>query len=245
MRSKTKNAASVMFLLGIIYFLVGTVFLVTGIIVLIKHSAFIKNAVHTDALITLIETDTHRSNGKTRTDHDVWVKYEADGETFERILGYYNSGMHEGDIIEICYDPNNPTVVQTDSKILELIFILIGGVFAILGAVFLIVNTVSRNRQKMLIETGDRVVGVITDVVRNNNVRINGYHPYKAECEVVDPFSGEKYLYSSENVTIDISGLVGREVTVYVDRNNKGKYYVDIFELIDRHDSDERINDYR
>lgn len=43
----------------------------------------------------------------------------------------------------------------------------------------------------------------------------------------------------------NISDLIGREVTVYVDSNNKKNYYVDIYELIDRYSSDENIYDYR
>ena len=34
-------------------------------------------------------------------------------------------------------------------------------------------------------------------------------------------------------------------ITVYVDRNNKKKYYVDIFELMDKYKEEENIHDYR
>lgn len=245
MKSKYKNANSVLMLIGIIFSVIGTAFLISGIAVLISHNTFIDNAVRTEAEITRIESDSYRRNGKTHTDYDVWVEYEADGEIYEEELGYYNSKMNEGDKIDVYYNPDNPSDVKSDSKILELIFILIGGVFAVLGVIFITVNILSGNRRKMLMQTGDRLTGTITDVVMNNAVRINGVHPFKAECEVVNPFDGEKYLYSSENVTRNISELVGREVTVYVDRNNKKKYYVDIFELMDKYKAEEKIHDYR
>lgn len=245
MKSKYKNANSVLMLIGIIFSVIGTAFLISGIAVLISHNTFIDNAVRTEAEITRIESDSYRRNGKTHTDYDVWVEYEADGEIYEEELGYYNSKMNEGDKIDVYYNPDNPSDVKSDSKILELIFILIGGVFAVLGVIFITVNILSGNRRKKLMQTGDRLTGTITDVVMNNAVRINGVHPFKAECEVVNPFDGEKYLYSSENVTRNISELVGREVTVYVDRNNKKKYYVDIFELMDKYKAEEKIHDYR
>ncbi|MDE6600448.1 MAG: hypothetical protein K2K34_10270, partial [Oscillospiraceae bacterium] len=54
------------------------------------------------------------------------------------------------------------------------------------------------------------------------------HHPYRADCEVFDPNSGERYLYRSENTMEDISDLVGTSVVVYADRDNRKKYYVDI-----------------
>lgn len=245
MKLKFKNANSVLLLIGILFSVIGTAFLVAGIAVLIGHNTFIDNAVQTEAEITRIESDSYRRNGKTHTDYDVWVEYEVDGEIYEEELGYYNSSMNEGDIIDVYYDPDNPSDVSSGSKILELIFILIGGVFAVLGVILIIVNILSGNRRKKLMRTGDRLTGTITDVVMNNAVRINNRHPFKAECEVINPFDGEKYLYSSENITEDITGLTGMEVTVYVDRNNKKKYYVDIFELMDKYKAEEKIHDYR
>lgn len=245
MKSKYKNANSVLMLIGVIFSVIGTAFLVVGIAALIFHNSFIDNAVQTNAEITRIESDSYRRNGKTHTDYDVWVEYEADGEIYEEELGYYSSGMDEGDIIDVYYDPDNPSDVSSGSKILELIFTLIGGIFAVLGVILIIINILFGNRRKKLMQTGDRLTGTIIDVVMNNSVRINGRHPYKAECEVINPFDGERYLYSSENVTVNISELVGREVTVYVDRNDKKKYYVDIFELMNRYKEEENIHDYR
>ncbi len=245
MKSKYKNANSVLMLIGIIFSVIGTVFLVAGIAVLISYNTFIDNAVQTEAEITRIESDSYKRNGKTHNDYDVWVEYEADGEIYEEELNYYSSGMYEGKKINIYYEPDNPSEIITSQKLFEAIFMMIGGIFAILGIIFIIINIKASRRRKILMQTGDRLTGTIINVGQNMNVAINRRHPYKAECEVINPFDGEKYLYSSENVTCNISELVGREVTVYVDRNNKKKYYVDIFELMDKYKEEEKIHDYR
>ncbi|MDD7429852.1 MAG: DUF3592 domain-containing protein [Oscillospiraceae bacterium] len=245
MRTKYYRSKSVLMLIGIIFFIIGAAFVGVGTAVLLSHDAFMKNAVKTEAVISGIESHSYRKNGKTRTEHDVRVVYEADGNVYEELLGYYSSGMSEGDMIEIYYDPDDPSEIMSDSKLLELMFILLGSIFAVLGAIFILIKISSANRRKRLIETGDRLTGIITDVVINNAVRINGRHPFKAECEVIDPFSGEKYLFASESVTSDISYLEGREVTVYTDRNDKRKYFVDIYELMDNYISEEKIHDYR
>lgn len=241
MRTKFKNANSVFTIVGIIFSVIGIIFLALGIITLVNHESFMNNAVQTEAEIIRVES----GYDENRTERDIWVSYEVNGRIFKENLGYYTSGMSEGDKISVYYNPENPSELSSSSVIPELIFVVIGGVFAIFGLVFIGVTILSVNRRKKLMQTGDKLTGIITDVVVNNAVRINGHHPFKAECEIINPFDGEKYLYSSENVTFNISELIGSEVTVYVDRNNKKRSYVDIFELIDKYRSEENVHDYR
>lgn len=246
MRSRKNNAASVILLLmGMIFFIVGVMFNAAGALLLINHDKFMDNAESTEAEIVRIELDRYKKNGKTRTTHDVWVQYEVSGQAYEEELGYYKTGMNVGDIVVVYYDPEHPSDIRSDSRILEVVFLTIGVFFGGIGVIFFIINASLRSRRKKLMETGDRLTGTITDITRNYAVRINGRNPFKAECEVIDPYSGEKYLYSSENVTDNISELLGREVTVYVDRDNKRNYYVDIFELMDKYKDEENIHDYR
>ncbi len=125
------------------------------------------------------------------------------------------------------------------------VFLGCGALFTILGAAFLLWAILKAVRRKKLIENGEQLTGVITAVRLNMNVTVNGVHPYKAECEVVDPYSGERYLYSSDNTMEDISAFVGMSVTVYADPNNRKKYYVDIASLTNRYNHDDRVHDYR
>ena len=104
----------------------------------------------------------------------------------------------------------------------------IGLLFLIIGLPFLIVAIRRRNTISRLLETGVQAEGIITDVVINLQVTVNGRHPYKVECQVTDPATGEIYLYSSGNVMKKIDYLVGRSVTVYYDPDDRKKYYVDI-----------------
>ncbi|MDE6762901.1 MAG: hypothetical protein K2J73_04405 [Oscillospiraceae bacterium] len=120
-----------------------------------------------------------------------------------------------------------------------------GAVFAIIGASMLLSVILKAVRRKRLMANGDQLTGIITAVNINMSVTVNGYHPYRADCEVFDPDSGERYLYRSENTMEDISGLVGMSVTVYADHDNRKKYYVDIASLADSYRTENKINDYR
>lgn len=247
-KNKLRKAPSVSFLMGIIYAAVGIIFLIVGLTISAHNKEFLKNSQQTNAVISQIEKEYYNdSDGDRKTKHSVWVKYEINGKQYEELLDYYSSDMQEGDTIIINYSPDDPSEIITNmgSKILGFVIIPLGGIFALLGLVFILKKVLSDQKRNKLIQSGECLTGIITNVEVNKYVTINKIHPYKAECEVIDPYSGEKYLYSSDNIMGNISDLIGKEVTVYVDSNNKKNYYVDIYELIDRYSSDENIYDYR
>lgn len=243
---KLKKAANVTGIIGGIFFMFGIIFAAVGIGVLCSNINFKKNAELITAVITDIDTYTERkADGERVTRHDVYISYTVDGVEYETELNEYNSGMRVGKEIEVYYAPDNPNKVKTDSVLFEAIFIGIGGVFAVIGSAFLISNINKAALRKRLIRDGEQLSGTIINVSRNYSVRINGVCPYKAECEVIDPYSGEKYLYSSDNYMTDICYMAGKTVTVYVDPNNRKKYYIDL-ESVSKDEFDEGIvHDYR
>ncbi|MGN0621646.1 MAG: DUF3592 domain-containing protein [Porcipelethomonas sp.] len=245
MKVKRMSVKVMMSILGGSFAAVGAIFMIAACVMLAADSSFMKTAEETTAVITDIDTDRRVSHGEERTDHTVYIEYIADGEVYNEPLGEYNSGMYEGEEITVYYDPDKPSDVRTGSKLMQYIFLGIGALFFIIGASFVSVIVLKNRRIKLLKQSGDRLSGTITRVEMNRSVKINNRHPYKAECEVTDPYSGERYLYSSENITSDISDLVGMEVTVYADRNDRSRYYVDIRELMDRYIEENRIHDYR
>lgn len=229
---------------GAIFALVGLIFLISGIVTTISDINFKNNAEQTQGEIIDIERESYRSHGKTRTHHYVTIGYTVDGEYYERELSQYNSGMYVGKELTVYYDPDEPGNSKISSHVFQVVFIGMGGLFFVLGMTFIMVNVTSSKRIKSLMENGEALTGIVTNVTLNTSMRVNGRHPYKAECEVIDPYSGDRYLYSSKNVMADISGLIGSEVTVYTDRNDRSKYYVDIDALLSR-ETGENIHDYR
>ena len=246
-KNKFKKAPSISFLMGIIYAVIGIIFLAVGIIVSVHNKEFFKNSKQTDAVISKIDKDYYRaSDGERRTQHNVWVKYEVNGIQYEQLLDYYDSDMSEGDIVTVNYSPDDPSEIKTDaaSKVLDHVIIPLGGAFVLLGLILMLKKLLSDQKRKRLIRLGECINGIITNVEINKFVTVNNRHPYRAECEVIDPYSGERLICRSDNITNDISFLIGREVTVYIDRKNKKNYFVDIYELIERFSSGENICDH-
>ena len=115
-----------------------------------------------------------------------------------------------------------------NSMLFLYIFGGIGLLFFVIGLPFLFFAIRKKNDRIRLLETGVQAEGVIKDVVINRQVTVNGRHPYKAECEVTDPVTGEQFLYSSDGIMEDIRHLNGRRVTVYYDPDDRSNYYVDL-----------------
>lgn len=230
---------------GIIFSLMGAVLLAVGMVIHAANASFMENAETTRAEITDIVRHHHYRKGKDGNDYDVWIEYTVDGKTYNSRINSYDSSMYVGKEIEVFYDPENPSDVWTDSNVGIIIFTAIGGLFFVLGIIFLVSAIIKGRKIKLLKQNGEALTGTIINVCMNTNVRINNRHPYKAECKVISPYDGEEYLYSSENINSDISHFVGMTVTVFVDKNDKSKYYVDMDELMERYNEENKIHDFR
>ncbi len=242
---KIKSASSVTTILGLVFSFAGIILIIIGIAIFAGDKKFEATAEKTDAIITDINTYYSRSGGKRKRHHDVYIKYEVDGQQYERELNYYRSSMYTGQTIEIMYNPEKPGEIRAGNSLVMLLIICgMGAVFTAVGVPFL-VSSIKGGSKKRLKTSGERVSGTITNVITLTNIRINGRNPYKAECEVVDYLTGEKYLYSSNQVIDDISYMVGSTVDVYVDPNDKSKYYVDLESVASDEYADTKVHDFR
>ncbi|MBQ7981299.1 MAG: DUF3592 domain-containing protein [Oscillospiraceae bacterium] len=242
---KVKSAAGVTNLIGIVFFLVGILLIIVSVVTYVGNKQFAANAETTMATITDIDTYRTRSNGKTKTRHNVYIKYEVDGKTYNRELNYYTSSMYEGKEIEVMYNPDNPADARAEDSFASIILVFMGLIFGGIGGGLFFTNVIAGGKRRKLMANGERVTGTITDIITVTNVRINGRHPYKAECEVVDYLTGEKYLYSSKQVINDISYMIGSTVDVYVDPSDKSKYYVDLDSVNADEYTDTKVHDFR
>ncbi len=244
MKLKSENPFK---LVGIILGIIGALFLLASIFAFVADQQFKASAKTTTAVIT--EIYTYRNGDDTK--HDVFVTYTVDGVTYEEELGSYSSSMHEGKEIEIYYQPDNPRRISTDTPfVVFIVFVGLGGIFFAIGVVLLIKDIKKNTKNRRLLKEGVVCQGIITNVVRNTNVRINKKYPYKAECQVIDQSNGNVFYYSSEDYLQDISFLVGLPVTVYVDRQDPSLHYIDMNSALAAYNqsgnsSGQQVFDYR
>ncbi|MCR5801905.1 MAG: DUF3592 domain-containing protein [Lachnospiraceae bacterium] len=108
------------------------------------------------------------------------------------------------------------------------IFTLIGVIFFFTGLAFLIGEIKNRKAKKMLLQTGERIFARVVDVRENYFVTINHRHPLYFICEYEDPYTMNVEQFKSECFSMDLTGLIGSTVAVYVDRADHSKYVVDL-----------------
>ena len=213
--------------IGVIFTLLGSIFFILGIVLFFSTNTFMDRAVEVDAVISDITT-YHRDHKQY---HDVYVDYEFEGEEYTGIeLGTYTTGMHIGQDIEILCDPDNPYKVMTSGApvFVLLCFSGIGGIFLIIGLAFLISVIKKSKLKKRLLESGMRIKGTITDISRDQSIRINNRHPFRIYCEYHDVNKNLLYKFKSSILTFDptYSYQVGDPIDIYVDPNNWKKNYV-------------------
>ena len=187
-----------------------------------------EDRVYVQASIERIET--RQSNKKTQ--HDVYVSYEAEGERYEERLGYYSSNMREGQNIEIYYLKDQPSKIHSargDSIGLSLLSVM-GIIFFGIGAVLMSSFRLFSPNRKKLLETGVRVNASVTDIRKGPGV--NGMPTYYILCSWYDHERQKEYRFRSGLLDTDPSSGICRQdvssVPVYIDRSNPRRYYIDL-----------------
>lgn len=237
--------------IGTIFFLVGVVVIGIGISMQVSLNSFKKTAKEADGRITRIETSSSRSNGKNKTSHTVYVEYNVDDTLYNGVLNYYSSNMYEGKPITILYDPNNPGEFRSDGNVASYICYGVGALFGTIGFVFLFYVIRTAVKQKKLFKNGRHVVGTVTDVKEQLNVKINGRHPLIVECKVEDINTGETMLFASTGQNNNaFHSSIGMPVDIYYDPQNPKKNFVDVSTLLSRiemgtYNNGIKVHDYR
>lgn len=214
-------------LIGVIFFLFGVAFLIVPVVMVSGWEDFKKDAVPVTATISDIRTHTSRSSsGKRRTYHDVYVEYEYEGESFYEELDHYNSGMREGDEVEILIDPHNPSNNRSEPYLFSFIMAVCGLIFGGIGAGFLI------HEQKMSIYINgliaeDKFIYANYSHEEKANVTVNKVR-YDQSVFVYEDGSGRKMVFKGEpHHPSSRPYIEGDSMRVYVDMENDPKrYYV-------------------
>jgi len=128
------------------------------------------------------------------------------------LLWYYRAGSRPG-----------------DSVIFLSVFGGIGFFFALIGFGLLWLDLRRRAGMRRAIDGGNYVMAKVTGVREKTNINFNGTHPWVVECQVQDASGGTVHVYYSRHLRINPSEFVsGREVPVYISRDNPDDAYVDI-----------------
>ena len=212
----------------IIFTIVGTVFVAIGIILF--GSVFdYTNKIETTGIITRISLSGSSENDSNK----VYVSYVAEGNEYESTLSGYSSSFYEGKEIEIYYDKDNPNKIGMKSlDLLFLIFPGLGLISLIIGVTGISAKARGKKSERRLKENGELIYADYVETIINTSYSVNGRYPYKIICEWTNPVDSEEYMFKSKNIWSNPEDIIEekniKQFSVYIDKNNKKKYLVDI-----------------
>lgn len=222
-------------LIGIIIFgAIGIWGLVYGASQIAKTSAFISDAAQVKAKVSKIKASID-SDGDTN--YSAYVTYTYNEKEYKNIaLREYNSSLYEGKAIDLYVDKDNPKNVRIKSVIyfFPVAYIVIGVVFLSIGIIILLLMIKDKRRRKKIIKTGVKIYAQVKGSVIDTSYTINEKHPYRLECVYYDEMSGQPVICTSDIIWEAPEKYIDKYVPVYVDRNDRSRYIVDLKNITDR-----------
>lgn len=214
------------------------VFAVIGLLMLMGGSYFYLSGYSQEKsgiVVTgqIIDLSVHRSDDGAS--YCPVVKYTDGQEEYVMESSYCSSGYHNapGDDIDVIYQPGNPdnAVIHSFGGLYggAVILLGMGAVFALAGTLPLIIMYLRSKSGQRLLREGMPVKARFSEVILNTTININGRSPFQIVAQMHDTAANTVKLYYSHNIAFDPSPFINQEfVTVYVDKKNPDKYYMDI-----------------
>lgn len=225
-----KNKLNVMNFIGAFLFLCVAVFsFIAGFVYANKPQGFVGVPVETTAVVTRVEVDRWRTNGKV--DGDAYIDYTIYGEEFKDVpLDFFSTSLKEGDRLTILVDSERPYKIASEKggNMAYFMFGVFGGIFLLL-AFFTMRGELKKIRNLRLIKNGYCIKTDVIDVVRDPRWTVNGVcrHQITLKPQVYTPGIDQEFktgnLYDKECLEIQ----PGQVVNIYIDEKNSKKYYID------------------
>ncbi|HGH5990762.1 DUF3592 domain-containing protein [Morganella morganii] len=181
----------------------------------------------------IIDLSVHRSDDGAS--YCPVVKYTDGQEEYVMESSYCSSGYRNalGDDIDVIYQPGSPdnAVIHAFGGLYggAVILLGMGAVFALVGTLPLIIMYLRSKSGQRLLREGMPVKARFSEVILNTTININGRSPFQIVAQMHDTAANTVKLYYSHNIAFDPSPFINQEfVTVYVDKKNPDKYYMDI-----------------
>ncbi|MFL6652603.1 MAG: DUF3592 domain-containing protein [Sulfurifustaceae bacterium] len=215
------------------------IFLVIGVIVVAAVAYWagrVHDFINRASLAAGQVIDLDRSHSGDSTSYYPIVKFETRAgqvRTFRNPVGSNPPSFRVGETVEVLYDEAQPS----DARIRSFFSLwggptIVGGCGALLvlaGGGILYARRRAARRIQELRRHGTPVQTDFQNVEQNMRVKVNGRSPWRIVSQWKNPNTGELHLFESENLWFDPTAhLAARRITVYLDRLNPKRYYMDV-----------------
>ncbi len=216
-----------------IFAIIGVIIFIVALFVFKSELNLVRNGTETTGVV--IELSISKSSDNGSIYHPI-IKFNTENNReiiFRSPEGSSHSRYHIGENISIIYLPNDPQKA-TINNFLGLygagtILSVFGFLFASAGFIPLYFIRRRASRNQRLKRDGMPINVKISEIIINNNLRINHRSPYQIIADYHDTLNNRLIRYKSGYLFFDPTPYINREfVTVYVDRRKPKIYYLDI-----------------
>ena len=181
-------------------------------------------------------TELVRSRSGDSTTYKPVVQFNGqNGELIEFMssTGRSPPSYDVGEKVEVFYLPENPQNAKINGFFSlwggPLIVGILGGIFFLVGMGIVVATASKSRRDEYLRKHGTPVVAKLQSVEKNRSLRAKGRSPYRIISQWQNPVTSELHVFESNNVWFDPTEYIkDKNITVFIDRKNPGKYYVDL-----------------
>ncbi|MBD2105499.1 DUF3592 domain-containing protein [Nodosilinea sp. FACHB-13] len=218
---------------------IGYPFLLTGIGMLAatfftytNTNTFLKDAIKTEG--TVIELIRSQSDDSvTYQPVVVFVSQEGEEIEFTSLSGSNPPSYSKGQAVEIFYLPDNPQKAEINGFFslwgLPTILGALGSIFSTVGTGLLVVPMVKEREEKYLRQQGTPIETKFKNIDVDTTVSVNGNHPFRIMTQWQNPSTTEIHVFKSSCLWYDPSEfMTGDPITVFIERENPKKYFVDL-----------------
>lgn len=134
--------------------------------------------------------------------------------------------------VTVLYDPRQPYDASLNSFWslwgATMVLVILGVAFTSPGIGWFVWKGVSDHKNTWLQRNGRRIQAEITGVPLDTSLTVGGTHPYRIQCQWLDPERNEMHVFHSGHIWYDPRNYItGRTVDVLVDPNNPHRYAVE------------------
>jgi len=181
-----------------------------------------------------IRTGTSRSRNSTTYAPVVEFKTDS-GDTIEFTSSTRTNppSFSRGERVDVFYDPWSPNNAKIDGFFSlwgsSLILGFVGLPFAVIGVGWFARLSHRRKLKNQLRMSGLPITAEITGVSKNSRFKLNGRRPSRVTAKWLDNRTSKVHTFNSDLIWYDPTEYMEKnEVTVYIDREDSKKYFMDI-----------------
>ncbi|WP_419901204.1 DUF3592 domain-containing protein [Kiloniella sp.] len=219
---------------------IGLVLLVFALIWAYFTSEFIDSAQHATGKVTELVLE-RSSSGSSTTSNTSYVyrprvQFTSDsGEIIEFIssVGSNPASFAEGEIIEVLYDTEVPHNAQINSFFSlwfgPLLTGFLGVAFSLIGRGIILFTHLKTKQNHYLRIHGSPIITKFDSIIENRRITYNNRHPFQIITQWQNPITGKVHIFKSNNIWYDPTQYIeGKDITVFINRDNPDKHLVDL-----------------